>query len=78
MLRGFSAISNCAPAYAAIEERKSMTLQGINDAKHWRDRAAEMRVLSADMKDFEARTLMLKLANDYDKLADRAENRVRL
>jgi hypothetical protein len=28
-----------------------------------------MRVLSSEMKDFEARTLMLKLANDYDKLA---------
>jgi hypothetical protein len=27
------------------------------------------------MKDFEARTLMFKLANDYDKLADRAEDR---
>jgi hypothetical protein len=52
-----------------------MALQGLNDAKHWRDRAAEMRVLSAEMKDFEARTLMLKLANDYDKLADRAEER---
>ena len=51
-----------------------MTLQGIYDAKHWRDRAAEMRVLSADMKDFEARTLMLKLANAYDKIADRAED----
>ena len=25
------------------------------------------------VRDFEARTLMLKLANDYDKLADRAE-----
>jgi hypothetical protein len=37
--------------------------------------AAEMRVLSSEMKDFEARTLMLKLANDYDKLADRAEDR---
>ena len=49
-----------------------MTLQGIYDAKHWRDRAAEMRVLGADMKDFEARTLMLKLANDYDKLATHA------
>ena len=54
-----------------------MTLQGLNDSKHWRDRAAEMRVLSAEMKDFEARTLMLKLANDYDKLADRAEDRAR-
>ena len=52
-----------------------MTLQGLNDVKHWRDRAAEMRVLSCDMKDFEARTLMFKLANDYDKLADRAEDR---
>jgi hypothetical protein len=52
-----------------------MTLQGLNDAQHWRDRAAEMRALSAEMKDFEARTLMLKLANDYDKLADRAEER---
>ena len=52
-----------------------MTVQSISDAKHWRDRAAEMRALSAEMKDFEARTLMLKLANDYDKLADRAEDR---
>jgi hypothetical protein len=52
-----------------------MTLQAIYDAKHWRDRAAQMRVLSDEMKDFEARTLMLKLANDYDKIADRAEDR---
>ena len=52
-----------------------MTLQGLNDSKHWRDRAAEMRVLSTGMRDFEARTLMVKLANDYDKLADRAEDR---
>jgi hypothetical protein len=27
------------------------------------------------MKDFEAQTLMLKLASDYDKLADRVEDR---
>jgi hypothetical protein len=52
-----------------------MTLQGINDAKHWRDRAAEMRVLSDGMKDAEARLLLLDLANDYDKLANRAGGR---
>ena len=52
-----------------------MTLQGLNDVRHWRDRAAEMRALSAEMKDFEAQTLMLKLANDYERLADRAEDR---
>ena len=54
---------------------QSVTLQGLNDIKHWRDRAAQMRVLSGEMKDFEAQTLMRKLANDYDKLADRAEDR---
>jgi hypothetical protein len=53
-----------------------MTLQGLNDIKHWRDRAAEMRALSIEMNDFEARTLMLKLASDYDTLAERAEDRV--
>jgi hypothetical protein len=57
-----------------------MTLQGINDAKHWRDRAAEMRVLSDVMKDQESQRMMLKLANDYDqptelKIARRAMGR---
>jgi rubrerythrin len=52
-----------------------MTLQGLNDAKHWRDRAAEMRVLLDEIKDPQAQRIMLKLANDYDKLADRAEGR---
>ena len=52
-----------------------MTLQGLNDAKHWRDRAAEMRVLACEMKDAQAQSMMGKLADDYDKLADRAEDR---
>jgi len=52
-----------------------MTLQGINDARHWRDRAAEMRVLSDEFKDPEAQRMMLTLASDYDKIADRAEDR---
>jgi hypothetical protein len=52
-----------------------MALQGINDAKHWRDRATEIRVLSDEIKDPQAQRIMLKLANDYDKLANRAEGR---
>ena len=51
-----------------------MALEGINDAKHWRDRAAEMRALSDDIKNLDAQR-MIKLANDYDKLANRAEDR---
>jgi hypothetical protein len=38
------------------------------DPKHWLDRAAEMRALSEAMA-------MLRLADDYDKLADRAAAR---
>lgn len=53
-----------------------MTYQNMNDAKHWRDRAAEMRVLSTGMKDFETQLIMTRLADDYDTLADRAEERL--
>jgi hypothetical protein len=49
----------------------------LNDARHWRDRAAEMRVLACGMKDPQAQSMMSNLAGDYDKLADRAEDRAR-
>jgi hypothetical protein len=44
-----------------------MTHQSINDAKHWRDRAAEMRVLSDTMRDYETQKIMLTLVNDYER-----------
>jgi hypothetical protein len=47
----------------------------IHDPRHWMDRAAEMRALSQSMADVEARAIMLRLADDYDKLADRADAR---
>jgi hypothetical protein len=43
-----------------------------NDPKHWRDRAAQMRALALTMKDERTIILMNDLANDYEKLADRA------
>jgi hypothetical protein len=54
-----------------------MPPRDINDAKHWRDRAAEMRALSVMMNHAETQLVMSKLADDYDKLADRAEIRCR-
>jgi hypothetical protein len=45
------------------------------DPIDWRDRAAEMRVLADTMKDNETWRTMNQLADDYDILADRAQER---
>jgi hypothetical protein len=55
-----------------------VTYQNLNDPAHWRDRAAEMRALAGEMKDGQSRSIMLNLASDYDKLADRAEERAKM
>jgi hypothetical protein len=47
------------------------TSQHISDPKHWRDCAAQMRVMSDWTKDSETKATMLKLADDYDALAER-------
>jgi hypothetical protein len=47
-----------------------------NDAKHWRERAEEARRIAAQFTDLESRKLMLKVAADYDRLAERAALRI--
>jgi hypothetical protein len=52
-----------------------MSGSSINDPDHWLDRAAQMRALAETMTDIETREIMRQLADDYDKLADRAARR---
>jgi len=47
----------------------------VNDSQHWRDRATEMRRIAEEASDPGAKAMMLRLADDYDVLADRATTR---
>jgi hypothetical protein len=42
---------------------------------HWLHRAEEMRALANDMRDDTAKKSLLRLAEEYEKLAKRAEVR---
>ena len=47
----------------------------INDPKHWLNRAKEARALAEQIDDPEAKRTMLKIADDYERLAQRAQER---
>jgi len=49
----------------------------INDPEHWRQRAEEIRTLVDDMKDEISKRMMLRIAQDYERLAQRAEERAK-
>jgi hypothetical protein len=54
-----------------------MVTSPINDPKHWRERAEEARVHAEQITDPESKQAMLRIAEDYEKLAKRAEERLR-
>jgi predicted Rossmann-fold nucleotide-binding protein len=49
----------------------------INDPKHWRKRAGEARLLADELTDPDAKRRMLRMADDYEELARRAERRLK-
>jgi hypothetical protein len=47
----------------------------INDPAHWRERALEARILAGQIDDPNAKSAMLRIADEYEHLAKRAEQR---
>ena len=47
----------------------------VNNSIHLRERAAEMRLSSKELKDNNTAAVIMRLADLYDRLADRAETR---
>ncbi len=50
-----------------------MTSTSWQNARNWRMRAAEIRARADDMKAPEPNAIMLRIADDYDRLAEWAE-----
>jgi hypothetical protein len=49
----------------------------MDDPEHWRARAEEARVHAEQMKDPETRRMMLGIAESYEQIARRADERLR-
>jgi hypothetical protein len=51
--------------------------RSFDNPDHWRQRAEEMRRLAKDLHDLIAKATMLEVADQYERLALRAEQRLR-
>ena len=48
----------------------------LNDSEQWRGRAEVSRILAEQISDETSKKMMLKIADDYEKLAARASARL--
>ena len=55
-----------------------MTPEILDDPNHWRARAEEARTLADQMGDEKSKQTMLRIAADYERMAEHAADRSRL
>jgi hypothetical protein len=67
---------NVLEAWGRIRGPPEMSFRFSNNPAYWRDRAAEACTM-ASTADAEAKAILLRLANDFVRLADRAEARLK-
>jgi hypothetical protein len=67
------------PSWAPITSRmNAQTLaSALNDHEHWRQRSEEARRMADLMSDIPSKEAMLRIAEDYERHAKRAEERAR-
>jgi hypothetical protein len=49
----------------------------LNDPAYWRDRAEELRIIAEHLKEVTPKAMILRCAQDFDLLAQRAEERLK-
>jgi hypothetical protein len=54
-----------------------MPINAIKDPQHWLSRAEELRAVAMLTDDLDARAAMLRVADEYEKLAIRAAERAK-
>ena len=62
-----------------MQRESVLDLAGVfKGALHWRMRAEEMRTIAEENRDSTARAMMLRIAADYDRLAEPADDNTEL
>jgi hypothetical protein len=49
----------------------------LDDPKHWQERAEEARSIAEQLKDAESRRMLLRISDDYERLAAHARARMK-
>ena len=70
-------MSDHADALLHSSNSNMMLASFIDDPEHWLQRAEQMRILSDEINDEQAKETMLRIVNDYGRLAARAEQRAK-